>query len=457
MGEPMSNDRPFPLTAALGASIAALKQVPARAREIAAMGIADAVGVMFAAAQEPVVRVTRELALEGAPQGVSSVLLSATRTRTSDATFINSVAAHALAMDDVAIGCHPSSMLMPALLAQGEALGASGAQVLDAYVAGYEVLAELAAREPDALHSTGWHPTGLLGPVAVAGAVGHLLGLDAQQMAHALGIAASMTGGLQGNFGTSAKAFHVGRASTAGLLAARLAQRGVDAASDALEAPKGLLRTISPKERVDLSSPLSAKREPRIVTNGLSIKKYPVCYSTHRVADAAIDIARQPGFALDDVERVEVAIGTGQAAMARHQRPRTSLEARYSVEFTVASGLVAQAAGFAQLQQGFIDLPAVQRLLSATSVTRIDERSTDDPIFSPSDRVRVFTRSGRVFDSGEVRYPRGHAQLPVSTQELRTKFVDCAQRGGFADAGPLFDRLMNLAALGNVREIAGAR
>lgn len=451
----MTADAVFPLTAALGEFVARLGEAPARARDVASVGIADAVGVMLAGRHLPVVAAVREFTLGGREEGEARVLLSSTRARAVEAATINAVAAHALAMDDVASGCHPSAMLMPALLAQGETQGASGAQVLDAYVAGYEVLTELAAREPDALHATGWHPSGLLGPVAVAAAVAHLLRLDAVRTAHALGIAASMTGGLQGNFGTATKALHAGRAAAAGLTAAHLAQQGVDAAADALEGPKGLLRTISPQGRVDVRSPLRAGREPRIVTEGLSIKKYPVCYSTHRIVDAAIGIARQPGFALEDVEAVEVTTGAQQAAMARHHRPRTVLEAKYSVEFAVASGLAAQAAGFAQLSDAFIASPAVQRLIAATAVAADAPPGGDDPIFAAADRVRVRLRGGRTLDSGDVRFARGHARSPLAADEVRAKFMDCATAGGWRDPAGLFGQLMGLADLADVRLLGG--
>jgi 2-methylcitrate dehydratase PrpD len=422
---------------------------------IARVGIVDAIGVMLAARNESVVRAAAAVALDGSPAGSSSVLLSGQRARAVDAAFVNATAAHAFAMDDVALSCHPSALLMPALLAEAESLGASGSRVLRAYVTGFEILAELDAREPDALHTTGWHPSGLLGPVAVAAAVGNLKGLSAEQCTHAIGIAASMTGGLQANFGTQTKALHAGRIASAGVLAARLAAQGVTSSPEALEQPKGLLRTISPKGRAEVDGCIAYRPgRPRIVDIGLSIKKYPVCYSTHRLVDAAIDLAERHDLHPDRIARIDVRTGRRQAGMARHAVPRTGLEARYSVAFAVVSGLVARAAGFRQITQPFIESPIVRRLLTVTFIELSDEQSDDDPVFAPSDRIRVTLDDGRSLDSGAVRFARGHATLPLGDADLRSKFMDCAAHGGYGDADALYDRLATLATIPDMRSLA---
>jgi len=269
-----------------------------------------------------------------------------------------------------------------------------------------------------------------------------------------MGIAASMSGGLQGNFGTQTKALHAGRASTAGLNAARLAAAGVTAARDILEGSKGLLRTISPAGRVDVESPIGCSdARLRIIDEGLSIKKYPMCYTTHRIIDAALDIAARPGFAAADVRRIDVSLGSRQAAMAKHHRPRDALEAKYSVEFAVAGALAAGAAGFAQLAPDFITSPALARLMDATHIELSHETSEDDPVFAPADRVVVHLADGSVIDSGEVAYARGHARLPVSAVEVRRKFTDCARHGGCADADGLFDLLGGLGGIADLRSL----
>lgn len=450
----MHDSTPAAITRDLGRFAAEFFEAPAAALATARMGIIDVIGLILAARNEPVVQSVRRVVASGAATGRASILLSQERIRPGDAAFINATAAHAFAMDDVAWGCHPSAMLFPALFACGEDRGAKGADVLRAWVVGYEVLAELASREPDSLHPGGWHPSGLLGPVAVAAAVCNLRRLSAEESSRALGIAASMTGGLSVNFGTQTKAIHAGRVAQAAVLAADLAEQGVTASSDALERPGGLLRTISPLKRADIFRPVEIHRDRlRVVSAGISIKKYPLCYSVHRIADAAIDLSQRAGFDARDVLRIDVSIGRRQAEMARHDQPRTALEARYSVPFAVASGLLASAAGFAQLDEAFIRSEPVRRLTAATQVKLLDDTSAEDPVFCNADRVRVTLADGRVLDSGDVRYARGHARLPIDGTQLRNKFVDCTGAGGIANAQAFYERLQAFDSIASMDEI----
>ncbi|WP_246291539.1 MmgE/PrpD family protein [Paraburkholderia fynbosensis] len=447
----------FPLTCALGEFAARPGDIPDLALQTARIGLTDAIGVMLAGRSEPVLRAlytTLDVERSAEATGLVQVLGTKERARALDAALLNGTAAHALAMDDVAAGCHPSSMLMAALVCQAQLSGHGGLDILRAYVVGYEILAELAGREPDALHRSGWHPSAVLGPVAVAGAVAHLMGLDGEACAHALGMAASMTGELVANFGTGAKPLHIGRAAQAGLLAARMAAAGVTAAQDALESKTGLLSAISPSGRVDLT------REPaclndlwHITRSGISIKQYPVCYSTHRVVDAAITVAGLPGFAVENIQRIEVSIGATQAWMARHHRPLSVPEAKYSVEFAVASGLIARAAGFAQLNDTFIQSEAVQRLIGATDLALSDDVSEEDAVFSPFDHVAVQLTDGARYDSGPVRYARGNAKLAMTDVERHRKFVDCARHGGYAEPEALWSRLESLATLNCLEDL----
>lgn len=452
----MTSSSRFALTAALGAFVAGAARLPRQASAVAALGVTDAAGLVVRARGEAVVRALAQLHAQGRT-GPSSVLLGAGRTSMVDAALVNASAAHAFALDDVAWGCHPSSMLMPALLAVGEHLDASGADLLRAWVVGYEVMAELASREPGSLHATGWHPTGLLGPVGVAAAVAHLLGLDAAGAQAAIANGASMTGGLSGNFGTPMKAVHVGQAAANGVRAALLAQAVLGGNPDVLEKPGGFLSTISPSKQVDLESPLGTSHEaPRVLVAGLSLKRYPLCYSLHRIADAAIDVACMEGFSHEAVVSVEVEMGTRQLQMAPHRQPATELQARYSAPFAVASGLVARAAGFAQLDPDFFGSAAVRRLIERTQVTPTEGVNPEDPVFDVADRVRVKLTDGRTLDSGPVTHPLGHARRPLDAAARMAKFQDCLRGSEVRDAKGCYEMLCDLERLPSVRRVAEA-
>lgn len=440
------------------AEFSAKAPVPLNALAVALDGITDAAGLIVRARYEPVVRAALAHVLEPQPRGASSLLLGAGQAPARDAAFVNAAAAHAFAMDDVAWGCHPSAILFPTVLAVGEAASASGRELLEAWVIGYEVIAELASREPGSWHSTGWHPSGFIGPVAAAAAASRLMKLDADQTQAALGIAASFTGGLAANFGTDTKALHAAHAARSGVEAAQLASRGVTASPAALEHANGLLRLISPaKDKVNTANPFDPARPPwRVLQAGISIKKYPLCYSLHRIADAGIDIASRPGFDAGAVRGIDVWIGSRQAAMAPHLQPSIGLQARYSVPFAVASGLAARAAGFAQLDPEFFGSVRVRELVSLTQVHTLDGTSSDDPVFAPFDRVAVRMENGDLLDSGEISFARGHATLPLTREQLEAKFMDCCSQMDKSRAARLFGALQRLESLGDLRELVQA-
>lgn len=433
------------ITRALGAFIAGLRaeDIPAAAIETARTGFTDCIGVMYAGRNEEAPRI---LARVAAPGPGAAVLCLPDRTAPApEAAWINGVAAHALDFDDVAVGGHPSTVIVPAILAEAQELDLSGAEMLRAYVAGYEAWAELSLREPGSLHSKGWHPTSVWGAVGAAAACAALHRLDADRATAAVALGASMAAGVMANFGTMTKPFHAGRAAQAGILAARLAGAGFTASPDAIEHPQGLLAAVSPEGRVDRARPPALGQAWRIVEKGLNIKKFPACYCTHRAIDAMLDLRRAQPFGAAEVEAIEVTISDRFATILRNHRPVTGLEAKFSMEFTMASAVIADRVSLSELTDDFVRRPDVQALMARV---RLDLTQNYDPNHANAalwDQVRVVLKSGEVRESAQVRYARGHAEHPLSLQDLREKFEACMEYGGAAgEAAGLFARLMTL-------------
>lgn len=445
-----------PLTVLLGRFVSelALSHVPLEAQAVAKTGFTDCFGVMIAGAREPVVAlVDRELA--GAEAGaLASLIPSGARRNVEDAALVNGVAAHVLDYDDVTLDGHPSAVLVPAILAQGEALGSSGSEMLAAYVAGYETWAELLVREPVPLHQKGWHPTAVRGTVAAAAACAKLRRLPPAQTATALAIASSMAGGLVANFGTLTKCFQVGRAAQSGVIAARLAQAGMTASADALEHRSGFLAAFSPGGAPDLSRTLDPRqKEWHLVRQGLNVKRYPVCYGAHRAIDATVDLATRHDIRPSDVHGVHVSTGAMQMLMLRNELPQTALEAKFSLQFAMASSLVARKVGLAQLSDDFVRSPPIQSLMPRVSTTTTSETMAGSA-FAPSEKVEITTVQGKVLASEPIVFAKGSKERPLSQDELQEKFSDCLGND-FAGANKTkaFEKLMNLERLNSAADL----
>jgi 2-methylcitrate dehydratase PrpD len=443
------------LTAELGQFVSALRlaNVPAQAQAVAKSGFTDCFGVMVAGAREDVVRlIDRELASADGAE-LASLLPSRERRNVEDAALVNGVAAHVLDYDDVTLDGHTSAVLVPAILAQGEALASSGAEMLTAYAAGYEVWAELLAREPVPLHEKGWHPTAVRGAVAAAAACAKLRRLSPQDCSTALAIAASMAGGLVTNFGTHTKSFQVGRAAQSGVIAARLAAAGMTASPDALEHRSGFLAAFSPDGRPDLARSFDASgKEWHLVRQGLNIKRYPVCYGAHRAIDAAIDLTLRHDLKPADVNHIRVSTGAMQMLMLRNERPQTALEAKFSLQFAMACSVVARNVGLAQLNDELVCSSPIQSLLPRVSAATTTD-TFDGSAFAPSEKVEITTARGQLA-SEPIFFAKGSKQRPLTSEELKAKFAEClGDRFSAAAKANAFDKLMQLERLNTAADL----
>jgi 2-methylcitrate dehydratase PrpD len=448
------------LTADLGRFVSELRleSIPEQGRAIAKTGFIDCYGVMVAGAREPVVGlVDRTLAGSDTEDG-ASLIPSGQRRKVADAALVNGVAAHVLDYDDVSLDGHPSAVLVPAILAQAEASGASGAEMLIAYVAGYEVWAELFRREDGHLHDKGWHPTAVLGAVGAAAACAKLRRLDAATSATAIAAAASMSAGLVSNFGTMTKSFQVGRAAQSGVVAAALAAAGFTASPDAIEHRAGFLTALSPGGKPDRDGPADRLgREWQILHHGLNVKRYPVCYATHRSIDGALALATKHDLKPNDIDSIRVSTGETQMLMLRNHRPQTGLEAKFSMHFAMATSIVARNVGLSELTDEFVLRPEIQELMGRVTCETTSE-TMPDLSFAPADSVVIRTRGGKDLESGPIEWAKGSHQKPLTPDELRTKFTDCMARElPVATISRLFERFIALERLNTTADLVRLR
>lgn len=433
-------------------------RVPREAAEVACKGFADSIASMVAGRRETCVTATETAlaSLAARPANTDPHLyLSDRRAPALVAACINGTAAHALDYDDVALRGHPSSVLMTTALIEGESLDLPGAQVVAAYVAGYEIWAELVRREPGQLRTKGWHPTGMYGSIAAAAVAIVARRLPASIAQHALGIAASQAAGLSANFGSMTKPFHAGRAAQSGILAVALALAGMTASHDALEHPQGFLHAFSPEGRVDRETPTNGLgRDWQIVKQGLSVKRYPICYSAHRAVDAMLGLLAKHRIDAAEIERIEVSLGQAQANMLRHHAPTAVLEAKFSAEFAMAAAIVAGRLGLRELTEDFVTRHDIQSLLKRVAIAANEDYDPDLSDYSRFDQVTVHLKNGDRLISDQIRRPIGHASQPLGWDELWPKFDDCLA-GDFSSSRRerLFESLRNLPAVASIRSL----
>ena len=185
----------------------------------------------------------------------------------------------------------------------------------------------------------------------------------------------------------------------------------------------------------------------------MNIKRYPVCYATHRSIDGALALAAQHDLKSGDIEQIHVSTGETQMLMLRNHRPQTGLEAKFSMHFAMASSIVARNVGLSELTDAFVTRPEIQTLMSRVSC----ETTTDtmaDLSFAPFDAVVIRTSSGEKLESGPIERAKGSHEKPLSQDELWAKFSDCMERELAAPiASRAFERLMSLERLNSAAEL----
>ena len=329
------------------------------------------------------------------------------------AALINGITSHTFDFDDTHLKTiiHPAGPVASALLALVEHTGASGRALLDALVIGIDVSCRVGnAMYPDH-YDRGWHITGSTGTLGAAAACARLLGLNAQQCAMALGIAASQPVGMREQFGSMTKPFHPGAAARAGLMSALLASKGFTASSRALEAPRGMMQTISTKN--DWSE-ISSELGQRFEISFNSYKPFACGIVIHPSIDACAQLRAQ-GVRPEQVQRIELRVHSLVLELTGKKEPSDGLQAKFSVYHGCAAGLTFGHAAEDEFSDAVVnraDMVALRRKVVATVDDSIDEASADvTAVLDDGRRVHVF-----------VEHAIGSLQNPMSDAALEAKF-----------------------------------
>ena len=399
---------------------------PAEAVEAARRAILDCLGVMLAGSVEPAARLVTDVARAEGGSPLATVVGTPLRTGAVWAALANGTAAHALDFDDTnfAMMGHPSAPVLAAALAAGELTLADGRALVHAFLLGFEVETTMAAVMNPPHYEKGFHATGTLGTMGAAAAAGRLLGLDPGQTRAALALAASQASGLKENFGTMTKPFHAGHAARSGVLAALLAREGFTASEQAIEGPQGYFAVLGAGKREEQH--LESLGAPwKILTSGVAVKPYPSCACTHSIIESALELQRTHRITPEQIAEVTVGVHAAVPRILIHSRPRSGLEAKFSGEFSAAAALCEGRVGMATFRDDKTDDPAIAKLMRRVRLV-VDPEIPGDMERHMWTRVTVRFQDGREV-SIAPRPVLGHPELPLSKDQLREKFMDCAR------------------------------
>lgn len=436
---------------------ASFSSLPAEVVERARWLFADTVAVIGAGAQEAETRRLTDRMVPG-NHGPAPVIGAPHRAAPATAAFLNGTAGTFLELDEGNQFCrgHPGIHVLPAVLAEAQALGASGERAVLAAVLGYEVGARIGIASK--LRMT-MHPHGTWGTVGAAVAIASLHSYDREQVAEiinvasCLGLATSRRTMLEG--GTVRNAY-AGFSNQLGMTAHHLVQAGFEGERDGLATVYGTV--IADDFRPDL---MVAELGTRWELARNYFKRHACCRYNHATLDALRQVLDRHGGGLDPacIARVEVQTYS-LAAQLSDPRPRNMLAAKFSVPFAVATFLVHRAASVEAFRDAARADAAVLDLAARVQVTEDPILTAMVPAYRPA-RVRVHLDDGTV-EEAEARVNRGDTEDPYTADDRREKFFELATPVWGVGAAPLFqacmrfERLPSLAAFADLLPLTPA-
>lgn len=434
------------------------RQVPDAAKAAAARSLLDAVGVSLAATGlGEGAAAFSDLVRAESGYGVSTLLWDASRLPAAAAAFANGALAHALDFEDAVDGlpAHPNAQVIPAALALAEEYDAGGAELLASVALGCDVTCRVADLAGERMAERGWYPPPIAGAIGATVAGAFLARLTAEQVVDALSLVISQStasGEVKNSPDSLIRGIRDAFAAHAAVRAVQLASRGVRGFAAPLEGAAGFLATYAGAD-VDPSRLLDGLGEDFRGT-GVSFKAWPSCRGTHAFIDAGLRLRAEADLdALHAVELVGAPVNRMLAEpLAAKRAPRTAIDAKFSLPFTVALALVDGGVGlgsFAPDQLCRPDLLAVAR-----KVTFRPEQAWGTPARMTSGRLTLRYGGGRQ-QVLEVARPPGGPDAPMTTEALVAKFLDCVAYAAHEPPDPehLAGQLLGIGSAPSVRSL----
>jgi 2-methylcitrate dehydratase PrpD len=400
--------------------------------------ILDHIGVALAGSRAPLSRLVIEMVRENKSGPEATVIGCGFKASISLAALANGAMAHALDFDDCLdfphVGlAHPSTSILPAVLAVGEKLDSPGQDLITAYCLGVEVYAKTGLFAKEAFQGNkGWEWTAVLGTLGATAAVAKLLKLDEDRTAMALGTGASLSSGLTRNFGTMTGPFHAGHAARNGVEASILAHKGFTSHEGILEMPTGFYNVFtgirSPVPEETINEQLKALGNPwNILSPGLMFKAFPCAHTSNYGAYAATEIKKKHTFDWREISVIEFRQSARMQAISV-RIPVTGLEGKFSLGYCMVRGLIDGQVKIDDFTDDKVREPSVRQLMDKIKWVYLEPKPGERP-FSAQEIV-VKLNNGKTI-SYMVEHSRGEPENPLSDGEFDAKYNGCASYAGF--------------------------
>lgn len=428
------------------------QKIPAQAVKLAKTAMLDCLGVALAGSKESSARICAEIVRQEHAKEESSVIGQGFKSTAIHAAFANGTAAHALDFDhSFTLMGQPTAPIIPAIISLGESLGASGRRFLEAYVAGFETITKLVMslrqRSED-----GWHPPSSFGSFGAGVACAKLQGLNQSQVEMTLGTAASMASGLVCNFGTMSKPLHVGLGARNGVVASKLAQSGFTANNQAIETGLGFYEVFYPGAEPDKRPLEELGKIYEMINSGIRIKPYPCGGLTHPAIDGVLEFKTKHGITAEMIESIDVGVARHTFERIVFRVPENGLQGKFSMPYLLARAIIDGRLFLDAFTDSAVKDKNVLRLAEKIQM-HLEADLKPTALGSRPCKVTIRLRDGRSF-SRQIDYAKGSREAPMTDDELKQKFADCAREAlDDKSVERITDYVEHLEALDDIRPL----
>jgi 2-methylcitrate dehydratase PrpD len=404
---------------------------PLKAKAITHM--TDGLAVMLAGSRTECAKKLATYSLKESKLPTSTLVGFRDKTSPSLASLVNGASGHADDYDDTQLASspdriyglltHPTVPVLAAALAVGEQTSCSGAELVEAFIAGFEVECKMAEAIKPEHYRRGFHTTATIGAFGSFAAAATLMGLGEPELRYGIGITASLASGIRVNFGTMTKPLHAGRAAMNGVTAASLAGMGFTADQNALDGQWGFFQVLGggcDEEKImgKLGNPYS------IVDPGATLKMYPCGSLGQPSMDALLEMVEEYGLTPDNVKEVRLHAGPNILEPLRYQAPVNELEAKFSLQFGLSSILLEGKAGLREYTDEFVNSPKVREMMRRVRTIN-DSEIAGMGTEKMRSVVEIELVDGRVVRR-VAEDARGTPEKPLREEDVYHKFVECS-------------------------------